>query len=76
MPVRTAAVSQFVVPAFGGSNTGRGAWLRSSFASQAKASSPAAQPATAAPSVLPNPSLHLTGYSGLRPLPPAGELQR
>jgi len=23
-----------------------------------------------------NPSLHLTGYSGLRPLPPAGELQR
>ncbi len=24
----------------------------------------------------PNPSLHLTGYSGLRPLPPAGELQR
>jgi len=27
-------------------------------------------------SVLPNPSLHLTGYSGLRPPPPAGELQR
>jgi len=26
--------------------------------------------------VLANPSLHLTGYSGLRPLPPAGELQR
>jgi hypothetical protein len=24
----------------------------------------------------PNPSLHLTGYSGLRPLPPAGELKR
>ncbi len=23
-----------------------------------------------------NPSLHLTGYSGLRPPPPAGELQR
>jgi len=27
-------------------------------------------------SARPNPSLHLTGYSGLRPLPPAGELQR
>jgi len=28
------------------------------------------------PSVLPNPSLHLTAYSGLRPPPAAGELQR
>jgi len=28
------------------------------------------------PSVLPNPPLHLPGYSGLRPPPPAGELQR
>jgi len=28
------------------------------------------------PKVRSNPSLHLTGYSGLRPLPAAGELQR
>jgi hypothetical protein len=28
------------------------------------------------PSVLPNPSLHPKCYSGLRPLPPSGELKR
>jgi len=36
-------------------------------------------PPSERPPVVParsNPSLHLTGCSGLRPLPPAGDLQR
>lgn len=43
----------------------------------AQARGSGAQPNPApSPSSPPNPALHPTGYSGLRPLPPSGELER
>ena len=76
MAARTAAVSQFVVPAFGGRVAGGAGLTHCGSREKAKASLRHSPRTWAEPSVLPNPSLQPTRYGWLCQPTRAAELKR